>query len=55
MTRYELQKEIFKMTMKLYPTYQHEEVFKHLQRLWKRETPAIQKYHKIMKGITQCF
>lgn len=52
MTRYELQKEIFKMTMELYPNYQHSEVYEKLQKLWKRDTKTIEKYFHTMKEIT---
>ena len=53
MTRYELQHAIFKMTMQLYPTYQHQDVYKRLQNLWKRDTKTIEKYYKTMKAITE--
>jgi hypothetical protein len=51
MSRYELQKEIFRMTMNLYPHLQHEEVYKRLQKLWKREHKALEKYYLTMKEI----
>ena len=53
MTRYELQKAIFKMTMDLYPNEQHSEIYVRLQNLWKREHKALNKYYEIMKEITQ--
>jgi len=53
MNRYELQQAIFRMTLQLYPTYQHEEVYRHLQNLWKRDTKTIEKYYKTIKEITE--
>jgi hypothetical protein len=52
MSRYEIQKEIFRLTMNLYPHYQHEEVYKYLQNLWKREDKAFIKYLDTLRGIT---
>jgi hypothetical protein len=52
MSRYEIQKEIFRLTMELYPNYQHEEVYLRLQKLWKRETTALIKYLETLKEIT---
>lgn len=52
MTRYNIQKEIFTLTMKLYPNEQHEIVYKHLQKLWKREDAALRKYLNTLKEIT---
>lgn len=51
MTRYELQKAIFKLTMELYPNEQHSEIYERLQKLWKREHKALEKYYKIMEEI----
>ena len=53
MTRYELQKAIFKMTMDLYPNDQHHEIYDRLQNLWKREHKALEKYFKIMQEVTK--
>jgi len=39
--------------MQLYPNYQHDAVYKHLQNLWKRDTKTIEKYYKTMKAITE--
>jgi hypothetical protein len=53
MTRYELQSNIFKLTMKLYPNKQHEEVYKHLQNVWKKDSNYIEKYYKTLKEIVE--
>lgn len=51
MTRYELQREIFSLYMSIYPTCQHEDIYKHMQKLWKREDQALRKFYKTLQEI----
>jgi hypothetical protein len=52
MTRYQMQHEIFTLSMKLYPKAQHEEIYQRLEKLWKRTDGVIFKYLETLREIT---
>ena len=51
MSRYQIQHEIFTLSMALYPEDQHEEIYKHLKKLWTRPDSTLQKYLNVLREI----
>jgi hypothetical protein len=51
MTRYELQHHIFIKTMDLYPSLQHDQVYKHLEKVWQLTDVKLNKYLDTLNEI----
>ena len=51
MTRYELQHHIFVKTMDLYPTAQHDQVYKHLEKVWQFTDDRLNKYLETLNEL----
>lgn len=52
MTRYQMQEEIFALSMSLYPKDDHEKIYHHLEKLWKRTDAVIFKYLEVLREVT---
>jgi len=51
MNRYQLQHEIFILTTEIYPSLQHEEAYKHLEKVWTYTDSKLSKYLETLKYI----
>ena len=51
MTRYQMQHEIFKLSMDIYPSFQHEQVYRHLEKVWTFTDAKLSQYLEILKTI----
>jgi 5,10-methylenetetrahydrofolate reductase len=52
MTRYQMQHEIFTLSMAFYPECQHEEIYAHLEKKWQMTDAKLAKYLEILKTLT---